>query len=176
MSRRSLESVNKPALCVAVLLAWMVSFGGDVSFGAEAKKGSLMQRESEDKTPTVITSKSMNADNKNKTIVFTTDVVAVKGETTIYSDEMTVYHTEDGKEIDRIVCKGNVKIVKGARTAVSNEAVYFAKEGAEKVVLTGGEPRVWEGNNMVSGTKITLLLNEDRSIVENSRVTLYPKK
>lgn len=176
MSRRSLESGKRLAtyapawLAVAIIL----SFCGGPVFGAEAKKGGMLQKEGAEKTPTVITSRKMNADNKNKTIIFTTDVVAVKGESTLYADEMTVYYTEDGKDIDRIVCKGHVKIVKGVKTAVSKDAVYYNRPEGESVVMTG-DPRVWEGNNLVTGTKITLLLDEDRSIVEESRVTLYPK-
>lgn len=176
MSRRSLENDKMHTLyamaCMAVIAA--LFFCGGPVFGAEAKKGGMLQKEGAEKTPTVITSKKMNADNKSKLIVFTTDVVAVKGESTLYADEMTVYYTEDGKDIDRIVCKGNVKIVKGVKTAVSKEAVYYNRPEGESVVMTG-EPKVWEGNNLVTGTKITLLLDEDRSIVEESRVTLYPK-
>lgn len=172
MSRLSSKSVKVvlAGLLGGVLVPALLLYGGE-SWGAEAKKGNLMQQQGDNKTPTVITSRSMNADNKAKTIVFTENVVVVKGETTIYADVMTVFY-DANDDIDRIECKGSVKIIKGPKTAVSKEAVYYDKE--DKVILTG-EPKVWEGNNLVTGTKMTMFLSEDRSIVEGSRVTLYPK-
>ena len=49
--------------------------------------------------------------------------------------------------------------------ATAEEAVYFQKDAT--IVLTG-TPQVKQGDDFVEGSKITLFLNEDRSIVEGS--------
>src|SRR4030065_193156 len=42
----------------------------------------------------------------------------------------------------------------------------IAKKAEQNVILTG-DPKVWEGNSMIKGSKITVFLDEDRSIVES---------
>jgi lipopolysaccharide export system protein LptA len=84
---------------------------------------------------------------------------------------------EGGNEIREIAASGNVKIYEGDRLATGNKAVLYNRE--QKIVLTE-QPKVWQGKDMVSGEKITVLLNEDKSIVEGGpdrrvEVILHPK-
>ena len=60
---------------------------------------------------------------------------------------------------------------------MAEQAIYYQSD--ERVVLTG-KPVVKQGNDFVEGAKITLLLKENRSIVEGSedskvRAVLSPK-
>lgn len=39
-----------------------------------------------------------------------------------------------------------------------------------------GEPKAWEKGDMVTGTKMTIYIKEDRSIVEGSKVIVNPQR
>lgn len=123
--------------------------------------------------PITITSQRMMAKNKEHLIIFEKDVVAEKDGMTIYSNTMEVVLKGEGKEVSIITALGDVKIVSGNRIATAQKAVYYKDE--EKVVLTG-EPEVREGMDVVSGNVITLFLKEDKSIVEGSKIVLYPRE
>lgn len=140
----------------------------DVS--AQEKKAASSSRE-----PTVITSEILTADNKAKTALFERSVVAKKGEMTLFADKMLVYYSEEkgGSNIKKIDAEGNVKLIKGDRVVTSKFAVYFA-EPEEKIIFTG-EPRATEGENVVTGTKMTYFMKDDRSLVENSKVFMINK-
>ena len=130
----------------------------------------------DEKAPTIITSRTLNADNKAKTALFEGNVVAKKGEMTIFADKMLVFYAEEkgGSNIKKIDAEGNVKLIKGDRVVTSGFATYFA-EPEEHIVFTG-EPRATEGDNVVTGTKMTSFIKDDRSVVENSKVFLVEKK
>ncbi|MFQ5894981.1 MAG: lipopolysaccharide transport periplasmic protein LptA [Nitrospinota bacterium] len=129
--------------------------------------------------PVHITADHLDADNKKKIAIFTGNVVAVKGDLTIRSDKLTIYHDEEGRKVDRIVAEGQVLIDQEKRKFATGErAVYHAE--SERVVLTG-KPKAWEGPNQLVGDKIEFFMNEDRSVVYSSaerrvQVTLYPRR
>ncbi len=167
-------------LCVT---AWLVQPAGVMA--AEAKKAQGSE-------PIVITSQSLLADNAAKTATFVGNVLARKGEATLYAEKMIVYSRKDvdqGREpadsvkpksdqdkgdIEKIEADGNVRLVKGGRVITSRFATYYA-DPEERVVFTG-EPKAAEGQNVVTGTKMTYFLKDDRSFVENSKVFLINKE
>jgi len=96
---------------------------------------------------------------------------------TLYADKMMVYYSEEKEgsaSIKKIEAEGNVKLIKGDRVVISKMATYFA-EPEERVVFTG-EPKATEGENVITGTKMTYYLKDDRSIVENSKVMLIDRR
>jgi lipopolysaccharide export system protein LptA len=138
--------------------------------------------------PIHIKANRLDSYNKENKIIFTGDVIAKKAELTIYADQMTVFYRKaEGKEagqgegadqVEKIFANGHVKITKGKRIATGDEAVYY--EAGQDVSLTGN-PKVWEGNSMIKGSKITVFLDEDRSIVESQEgnrveAIVYPEK
>jgi LPS export ABC transporter protein LptC len=80
---------------------------------------------------------------------FNNNVKVERPDSTIYSDSMEVYfrtaavasqtNSLMGSSLERIVAKGNVKIVRGENISYSNEAVYTALD--KKIVLKGS-PRL----------------------------------
>jgi lipopolysaccharide export system protein LptA len=143
---------------------------------SSARAGS--QKAGEEKTgqikgPIVITSEKLLADNKAHTALFEGSVVAKSDDMTLHSDRMLVYYAEKTGNVIRIDAEGKVKLVREELVVTSKTANYFADE--DKIIFTG-EPRAVERGNIVTGTKMTYLLKEDRSIVENSRVLLENKK
>jgi lipopolysaccharide export system protein LptA len=119
--------------------------------------------------PITVTSETLTADNKAHTALFEKNVVAKTTDMTIHADWMMVYYQEQGGDVTKIEAKGNVRVYREAKVITSREAVYFADE--EKVVFTG-DPRAVDGENVVTGSKITYFTKDDRSLVENSRVIL----
>ncbi|MGD8229806.1 MAG: lipopolysaccharide transport periplasmic protein LptA [Desulfobacteraceae bacterium] len=135
----------------------------------------------------VIKSESLELDNQKRTVVFSGQVDAKREDMTINCEKMTVYYVDQSAEkesgktdvrIDKIVATGSVKISRpDGALAMSEKAVYYENE--EKVVLTG-RPVVKQGNDFVEGSRITLYLKEERSIVEGSekekvRAVLHPR-
>jgi lipopolysaccharide export system protein LptA len=155
--RRSINILSRFLSVAAMFSVVMAAF--DYHSFAEEKPFST-------KGPVVITSSTLTADNKAHTALFEGTVVAKTESVTIFSDKMLVYYTEDGK-LTKIEAGGKVKVIKGERVITSDEAVYYADE--EKVVFTG-QPKAIEGPNMLTGTKITYMIKDDRSLVENSKV------
>ena len=123
------------------------------------------------KEPIHITSNQMTALDKEGKVIFTGNVKAQKGDLTIYADELIVFYEGAGKttknrghDLKRLMAKGNVRIIKGAKSAKGDRAVY---DKTREVIVLTGDAKVWEGKNSVSGAKITVFLNEDKSIVES---------
>ncbi len=118
------------------------------------------------KTPITIKSDRMEVLQSQKIVVFSGNVVAKKADLTIYADRLLVYYTtKDGKrEVKKLVAIGHVKIHKNDWIARAGKAVYFKIQ--EKIVLED-HPQVWQGDNTVKGSRITLYLNEDRYVVES---------
>jgi lipopolysaccharide export system protein LptA len=125
------------------------------------------------KGPITITSESLTADNKAHTALFEKNVIAKTTNLTIYADKMLVFYKEDGGDVTKIEATGNVKVLRESRIITSKSATYYAEE--EKVVFSG-DPRALDGDNVVSGTKITYFMIDDRFLVENSKVILKSKK
>ena len=146
------------SLCIMQLLPVWAS--------AEAPKEKI-------KGPITVTSETLTADNKEHTALFERNVIAKTMDMTIHADWMLVYYKEQGGDVTKIEAKGNVNVYREAKVITSKEATYFADE--EKVVFTGS-PRAIDGENVVTGSKITYFTKDDRSIVENSKVILKNKQ
>jgi lipopolysaccharide export system protein LptA len=126
------------------------------------------------KSPLVITSNTLNADNKKKTATFAGSVKAVKGDMTFFADTMVVFYREGPRQkeealIDHIEATGNVSLINGDNVITSEKAVYYGND--EKVVFTG-KPEAMDSKNHITGTKMVYYMKEDRSVVENSHVEM----
>jgi len=69
----------------------------------------------------------------------------------IHADSLDAIIFEGGKGIEKVIAGGNVKIQQGLRVANCDKAIFYNVD--RKVVLTG-DPKVWEGDDMVSGDEI----------------------
>lgn len=125
------------------------------------------------KGPITVTSESLMADNKAHTALFEKNVLVRTPDMSMAADKMLIFYKEDGGEVTKIEATGNVRLIRETRAITAQNATYFADE--EKVVFTG-DPRAIDGDNVVTGTKMTYLIKEDRSRVENSKVFLKNKK
>ena len=112
--------------------------------------------------PIRIKSDELFTDNNRKMATFTGNVVARQGDVTIYSDKLVVSYSDDDGAISTAEVFGNVRIVQGSRRAQSAHGIYDAK--LAKITLDGN-PKVYQGNDIVSGKLIIYYLDEDRSEV-----------
>ena len=137
-------------------------------------------------TPLQIASDRMEANQKERTILFEGHVVVQQDNLTITGKRLTVHASQGAQEslpammdqIDRIEVEGEVKISQEDKIATAHKAVYYHKE--QRIVLSGN-PRVSQGQNTVQGNLITLYLLEERSVVEGGaqvpvQAVLHPSK
>ena len=125
--------------------------------------------------PLVITSRTLEIDNEKKTVTFTGEVTAKRDDWVIHCNKMILFYDEEAEKsatntekvrVDKIVAIGDVQILRsGGGQASAGEAVYYQAE--ERIILTG-KPVIKQGEDFVEGSKITLFLQENRSIVEGS--------
>lgn len=143
-----------------------------------------------DAKPMAITSRSMTVKNLDQRVVFEHDVTISKGDMDLSADRVEVVLARPADSggvpplqavgptvlsednIERIEANGRVKVVQGKKTATADHAVYHRAQ--ETIVLTG-QPETWEEGVKIQGSKITILLKEQRSVVEESRVVIYPE-
>lgn len=142
--------------------------------------------EKEQRIPIRIEADRLDALNEKRQVIFTGSVVAKQEDKTIKADRMILYYKKEaaaadkapvtrdplrGGDLERIEAKGKVIIILEERTATGDEAVFF--QDSQEMILTGNAT-LREGDNTVSGHKVTVYLNENRGIVEsgeNRRVT-----
>ncbi len=155
-----------------ILVAAFVVVGG---YGAFISNAEEKPPPKSDKPPEKIhiTADRLEADNEARQAEFIGRVVAIQGKTKIESDRLKIYYKQDVKKdkeakttedyIEKVVARGNVKIVMDDRVAYTDQAVYMADTGT--IVLTGPQTKVASGKNFITGDKITVHRNDNRMLV-----------
>lgn len=121
----------------------------------------------------------MTSVEKTGSVVFTGNVDAKQGDVRIRSDEMTVYYTKadeenkkEGKkmtqQVEKLVCVGNVEVTRQEWLGTGKKMVYLSKE---RQVILIDNAKAWQGQNVVSGSKIIYYLDEGRSEVIGGRTS-----
>ena len=162
MSRRSLSSdYSRAALAAALALGLAL-----LAPRAAAAQGGSPE-------PISITSERMEADAAGDVVTFSGNVVATQADGMLKAKQLRVFYRdlpgtpgaagEPRREITRIEADGAVKFVKGDKVATGERAVYNAP--GRTIVLTGA-PRVRQDRDWVQGTRVTIYLDEERSVVE----------
>jgi LPS export ABC transporter protein LptC len=117
----------------------------EIKFNPAVQEGSVAQ----EKNKIVITCDGpLEIDYEKNIAVFNNNVKVTNSDSEIYSDKMDVYFNKGqessaanldnsnlGAKVERIVARGNVKIVRGENVSYSEEAVYTASE--RKITLSG---------------------------------------
>jgi lipopolysaccharide transport protein LptA len=134
----------------------------------------------ETRSPITISADNLEVSRKSRVAVYRGNVSAVDQERglSILAEKIEFLFDEKMEELERAVAEGNVRISYGERRGASQRAEYTPQDA--RVVLLG-HPKIWQESDVVTGCKITLLLREDRSVVEGCKgervnMVLYPKK
>lgn len=122
----------------------------------------------------IISADRLVADQNSQFVLFTGNVKAVQGETTIFSDTLNVYYNDPQSttasytqdRIAKIVASGQVKIEFQDKTAFCDQAVYVTEN--KSLVLLGKETRIQSAGNFISGEKITIYQLTGQIIVDGS--------
>ena len=149
-------------ICAVVALAVSV-----LGAGAAEKSVPVWKTGSE---PLQVDSKTLETLGSEGIVIFQGDVVARQGDVTLQADRVEVKLDRTTREIRSVQAQGNVRIRRGDIVASGEQATYEASTGV--AVLTGN-PKVWRGQDVVAGDRITLHLAEDRSVVEGARAVIY---
>lgn len=128
--------------------------------------------------PIQIKSNELQTDNKTNTATFIGKVVARQGDVTIYSDKMIVYKGTQGDDVDKVEVFGNVRIVQENRIGTGGHGTYLSKTG--KITLDTN-PKVYQGDDVVTGKVITYNLDDETSVVTGGPDTrveaiIHPKE
>jgi lipopolysaccharide transport protein LptA len=125
------------------------------------------------KTPIHITSDTMSLDYKGNSVLFSGHVRAVQASGQLTSDRLRVNYGEGFHDVKDMLADGNVRISQGDRWETSDHAVL--DQTKHTVVLTGS-PVVHDGNDQITGTKITVHLDTGQSVVEHARAIVFPRQ
>ena len=137
------------------------------------------QQKVETGAPIQIEADRMESSRDSSAVLFFGNVRASQDNLIIKADEMTVLYNRAevqsdvpsgaadalSRKIDKIKAKGNVKINQGDWVAAGDTMDFNADD---RIVILAGNATARQEQNMVSGQKIILYLDEGKSIVESS--------
>lgn len=145
-------------------------------FAAAASPAAETAKVDLSKEPVHIEADRMESDQKTESVVFVGNVEAHQADLAIKADRMTVFYqrapadpspkntaAEAARAIDRLTASGAIEIVKLQWTATGDQLEYISRD--RKIILTGNT-KVWQDNNLVTGDRIVLYLDEGKSVVE----------
>ncbi|MGB9735122.1 MAG: lipopolysaccharide transport periplasmic protein LptA [bacterium] len=152
---------------VALILTTGILLMSSVSYSASVMEE--IKNSGQQTKPVDITSSQLEANLKSHIVTFKGNVIAKQGDVILYCNTLTAYYDEKNKDITKIIATGDVKITRKDMIATGNEAVF---DNVDKLLTLTGSPRVWQGKNMIEGTKIVLYIGTDKIFVEGAK-TLY---
>ncbi|MBF0566433.1 MAG: hypothetical protein HQK89_14480 [Nitrospirae bacterium] len=120
------------------------------------------------KPPLIITSKTLNADNKKKTAVFTGAVKAVKGETTFFADTMVVYYSntkKDGRN-QKASLKNAPKVSPKDDRQQDREGPRSPSDSQTQIdrIEATGNVKLINGKNVITSDRATYFGDEEKVI------------
>ncbi|MGA7873904.1 MAG: LptA/OstA family protein, partial [Candidatus Binatus sp.] len=124
------------------------------------------------KAPIYIQSKSMSLDYQNHSVLWTGNVHATQAGAQLTSDQLRVnYFDKDFKQMKDMVADGNVRLSQGTRWATGQHGVM---DQTKRTVVLTGSPVAHDGNDQITGCKITVYLNTNQSVVDCAHAVLFP--
>jgi lipopolysaccharide transport protein LptA len=156
--------MQRPVLVLSVALLLLLvgfipsAFAEEAGVGPKASKSNEVSTKA--KPPLVITSETLEVDNKLGRVLFKGNVIAEE-EFLLCSDELYLGYG-DGTQLDSMVAIGGVVIVHGERVSGADRAEY--KRDDRIIVLTGSAVIV-ECGDTVRGERIEIYLDEERAVV-----------
>lgn len=153
---------------IVLPLAFFMLLGAVCASAAEKPRSEL---------PIELKADQLVSDSNNRTATFTGKVSARQGDVTIFADKLTIRYAPETKDVDRVEAFSNVSIIQGNRRAVAQQAVYDTAKGT---ILLTGNPKVYQGDDILTAKEITYYVDEQRSTAtggpgERVSVEIHPK-
>ena len=125
-----------------------------------------------DGEPIVVEADRMEFDYEKNQLIYRGSVHVTQGDLELTSKQLHVTFDRAGEmesaQLQKVVARGDVEITQGERTASGDRAIF--DQTSRQIVLVG-DPVLRDGPNEVQGDRLTVYLDEGRSVVESS-----PKK
>jgi len=164
----------------ALALALLSSASIDAAFAQASKERAVgFGNFGSSKEPIKIDANKLDVFDKEGRAVFTGDVVAVQGESTMKCTVMTVFYDQrdqnggqaaapqaaDDSAIKKIDCKGPVTIVSRTQVATGENATF--DRGSNKIMLTGNAT-LSDGPNVTKGERVLYDINTGVANIETT--------
>ncbi len=128
--------------------------------------------------PISVTADTLEFDYRTRVLTYKGNVTATQGDMTLQSATLSVSlddHAEN--RVKEVVAEGAVRLSKGTRWATAGRAVF---DQASRTAVLSQDAVLHEGPNQVSGERVVVYLDEERSVVEGGtgrvKAVLYPPK
>lgn len=152
--------MRKKFIMIAAMVSLVLAWRGDAA--SVIPKGKI-------KGETTITSSRMEYDYAHSSIIFEENVKISNPDYTMTCERLVVMLTPEN-DVKWIKATKNVILVNADRSAKCDEAIYTKADG--KVVMTGREVIVQRSKDQMTGTKITIWLNDERVVCEPARMVI----
>ena len=126
--------------------------------------------------PISVTADGLEFNYRTRVLVYKGNVVVTQGDMKLQSDTLTVAlddHTDN--QIKEVVADGQVRLSKGTRWASGGHAVFNHRQNT---VVLSRDAELHDGPNQVSGDRVVVYLDQERSVVEGGtgrvRAVLFP--
>ncbi len=128
--------------------------------------------------PISVSADSLVFDNRTRVLTYNGGVVATQGDMKLESNTLTVALDDKAdSRLKEVVAVGDVHLSKGSRSATAGRAVF---DQTSRTVVLSDNAVLHDGPNQVSGERVVVYLDEERSVVEggNGRVkaVLFPSQ
>jgi lipopolysaccharide transport protein LptA len=122
------------------------------------------------KEPTNISAQTLTLLTDKRTFTYQGSVVVVQGDMTLTSDYLDGSYSENN-EIEKIVARSNVHIVKGPDIKASGQRADY--DAVKRTIIMTESPRVEQKGSILTADVIRIFVDENRSVAEgNVKVTL----
>lgn len=126
--------------------------------------------------PVTIEAEQMEFDYKAMLLTYRGAVTVTQDDLTLKSDSLSVkVDGEKANQLKEIVAEGNVQIDQGNRQATGGKAIF---DELARTVTLSDHAVLRDGQNEVTGSRVVVYLDEERSVVEGGedrvRAVLYP--
>jgi lipopolysaccharide export system protein LptA len=128
--------------------------------------------------PITVTAGKLEFDYRERVLKYDGDVVVTQGDMKLQSNTLTVTLDEHAQDrVKEVVADGDVRLSQGARWATGGHVVF---DQTQHTVVLSQSAVVHDGSNHVSGERIVVYLDEQRSVVEGGsgrvQAVLVPSK
>jgi lipopolysaccharide export system protein LptA len=154
-------------VCSALALAALgtPALAKDLAFGSSRDTS---------KQPVQVEADTLAINQKDGTAVFTGNVAISQGEMLLSAAKVEVTYEEDGEGIQTLLATGGVTMVNGADAAEAQQADY---QVSESIVILTGNVLLTQGQNVISGEKVTINLETGTAQIGGRvRTTLETKE
>jgi lipopolysaccharide transport protein LptA len=156
-----LKTVTIAAAALVALMPGAAEGAGKQKQSEGSMKGKIFQASK----PVDIKSDTLQVWHRERYGLFTGHVVADRGDVTLHCETLRADY-DDAGEVEKLTCRGNVRVLMGRKEARGDLAVF--DNAREKVTITG-DPSLRDGDDVMRGEIIIFNLDDDTVNIEKPR-------